>query len=288
MPRIRTGKKGDAVRNTVAHQEARVGGRQGFRIPPEPVSPPSRMQPEPLSPPPLPPKMPFKEMKRILTENKRGWVEAGLVPLPADEEGDFPPPFPGFKEIKDLPSDDYDPVIKKWNMYMNVCPDVHVMLLRYPEKMPGQLYSTRTGQKPLEMRIKPNFGLVEIDVPINPHDPSFDKVRGIIYGEAMRKSKILKEKGGSYGVAGGFGLGGSTRTRTAARSGQTTEEDDPTVEALLADYDNAVKNGHVMDKMTLGGHINLWSEANPNLFVATFKGRELYQSRCGCGCIICG
>lgn len=85
-------------------------------------------------------------MKRILQQNKRGWVEAALVPLPAGEDDDLSP-HPGFTQIRELPSEDYDPVIKKWNMYMNVRPDKHVMLLRYPERMPGQLYLARNGQK---------------------------------------------------------------------------------------------------------------------------------------------
>lgn len=166
----------------------------------------------------------------------------------------------------------YGPVVKSWKIFMNATPDKHVMVLRYPERMPGNLYTTRNGQKPLEMRIKTNFNLVEIDIPLDPHNDSYDKIRGIIYGEAMRKSSILKEKGGSFGVAGGFALGGVTQKRGNARTGQTAEGQEPTVEELLANYDSAVENGHVMNKITVGGHIIPRDENSPNYFVGAFRG----------------
>lgn len=267
-------KKGPAQSETIVDRKAREAQKKA----PESLSLPFRFMPPPsgdsetVPNPPLPPKMPYEETKRVLKEkvNKRRWVEAALVPLPADEENDSLSPHPGFKHIRELPSTEYDPVIRKWNMYMNVRPNQHVMLLRYPERMPGQLYKARNGQKPLEMRIKTKSRLVEIDIPLDPHHPSYDKVRGIIYGEALRKSERLKEKGGAYGLAGGFGLGGPTQTRAAARAAQSAADTDPTVEALLEDYDNAVKNGHVMNKMTLGGHIIHWQEPMPNLFAVAF------------------
>lgn len=177
----------------------------------------------------------------------------------------------GFQAIEESPSNIYDPVIRQWNMYMNVNPDVHVMLLRYPERLPGQLYNAKSKQKPLEMRIKPNFMLVEVDIPIDPYDASYDQVRGIIYGEALRKSEVLKEKGGSYGVAGGFGLGGSSKNRALASFSRGFGDDNLDIDSVLADYDNAVKDGLVMNKITLGGHINPWTENNPNFFVGAFR-----------------
>lgn len=281
-------KKGPAQVEVIAHRKAREARRkapESGSLPSRFISPPSgSSQTVPKSP--LPPKMTYEETKRILKDkaSKRGMVGTALVPLAADEEDDSYSPHPGFKHIRELPSDDYDPVVRQWNMYMNVRPNQHVMLLRYPEKMPGQLYKARNGQKPLEMRIKTMSRLVEIDVPLDPHHTSYDKVRGIIYGEALRKSRILKEKGGAYGLAGGFGLGGPTQTRAAARAAQSAVDTDPPVEALLIDYDNAVKNGHVMNKMTLGGHIIQWQEGYANLFAGAFTGGEfsLYDIVCGC------
>ena len=280
------------------NRRARQAGRLGIRDTKEVTLPirSTALKSEPLSPPPLPPKMPYAEMKRILSERKRLWVEAGLVPLPAEEEGsEFAPPkttsLADYQQIQQMPAGMYDPVIKQWKMYMNANPNTHVMLLLYPDKWPGELYNVKTAQKPIEMRIKTNFNLVEVDIPIDPFGKSFDKIRGIIYGEALRKSQVLKEKGGSYGVAGGFGIDnsneggskkgskkrGSKKRGAAASASRPASEVGPTVEALLADYDNAVKGGHVMDKITLGGKISPWSEDSPNWFVGYFEKCKRYR-----------
>ena len=195
--------------------------------------------------------------------------------------------LPGsFKRINKTPETS-DPTVREWNMYMNVSPDTHVILLRYPEKS-GERIGEKGGEKgvdntpymqqnkPIEFRIKPIFGLVEVDVPLMPHADVFDKLKGIMYGEAMRKSKIMKERGGSYGIAGGFGLGGSY-AKAHVRSGRDliNDEVDPSVGELLDDYDKAIDNGHTLTKITLGGHINIWNQTSPNLFAGHFQDGTL-------------
>ena len=295
-------KKGAVDSDIKANRLARELGRLGLRDTSRFPLSPSKSSPELFAPPPLPPQIPYKQMKRLMLDGKRMWVEAGLIPLPDEEAGsEFAPPkatsLSDYKRIKVPPAEQYDPVVRQWNMYMNTNPDTHVMVLRYPEKFPQQLYNIKTGQKPIEMRIKPNFGLVEVDIPLDPYAPSFDKVRGIIYGEALRKSKVLKERGGAYGAAGGFGVvdadegkskkggkkkRGSKQTEAAASASRSTEEVGPTVEELLADYDNAIKNGHVMNKMTLGGKIIPWAPENPNFFVGYFEKCKSSKLLC-CG-----
>ena len=180
--------------------------------------------------------------------------------------------FPGvFKRIDQVP-ETMDPVVREWNMYMNVSPDIHVIVLRYPEKLVNTPYTDLLRTKPIEFRIKPLYGLIEVDVPVNPHADTFDQMKGLLYGEAMRKSKILKERGGSYGIAGGFGLGGSyAKNRAGASGGKTTSGVEPTFKELLDDWEQAVNDGHVLTKITLGGHINVWNETSPNLYVGHFQ-----------------
>lgn len=180
--------------------------------------------------------------------------------------------FPGvFKRIDQIP-ETMDPVVREWNMYMNVSPDIHVLVLRYPEKLVNTPYTDLLKTKPIEFRIKPLYGLIEVDVPVNPHADTFDKMKGLLYGEAMRKSKILKERGGSYGIAGGFGLGGSyAKNRAGASGGKTTSGVEPTFKELLDDWEQAVNDGYVLTKITLGGHINVWNETSPNLYVGHFQ-----------------
>ena len=180
-----------------------------------------------------------------------------------------------------------DPTVREWNMYMNVSPDTHVILLRYPDKG-GDRSEEKGGEKgvdntpymqhnkPIEFRIKPIFGLIEVDVPLMPHAGVFDKLKGIMYGEAMRKSRIVRERGGSYGIAGGFGLGGSfAKARTELGRGLANDEMDPNVGELLDDYDKAIEDGHVLTKITLGGHINIRNETSPNLYVGHFQDGTL-------------
>ncbi|KAL8787287.1 MAG: hypothetical protein Q9195_007846 [Heterodermia aff. obscurata] len=206
--------------------------------------------------------------------------------------------LPGsFKRINKLPETN-DPTVREWNMYMNVSPDTHVILLRYPDKS-----GDRTGQKgvekgvdntpyiqqnkPLEFRIKPLSGLIEVDVPLMPHAGVFDKLKGIMYGEAIRRSKIMKERGGSYGIAGGFGLGGSfARAHTGSGRDPVNEEVDPSVGELLNDYDKAMENGHVLTKITLGGHINIWNETSPNLYVGHFQDANVFFTKVDALCVL--
>ena len=200
-----------------------------------------------------------------------------------DSEQRSGPSLPGsFKRINKTPETN-DPTVSEWNMYMNVSPDIHVILLRYPEKGGereggGGVDNTPYIQqnKPIEFRIKPISGLIEVDVPLMPHANVFDKLKGIIYGEAMRKSKIMKERGGSYGIAGGFGLGGSfAKARAGAGRDLVDDEVDPSVGELLDDYDEAIGSGRVLTTMTLGGHINIRNETSPNLYVGHFQDGTL-------------
>ena len=168
--------------------------------------------------------------------------------------------------------DSIDPVVREWNMYMNSSPESHLILLRYPEARTNMPYCAANRNKPTELRIKPISGLIEVDVPIDPLADTFDKVKGIMYGEALRKSRIMKERGGSYGIAGGFGLGGSSmKSRPGPAAINGTEVRDPTIEELLDDFDKAIRGGHVMSKITLGGHINIRNDTSPNLYVGHFK-----------------
>ena len=191
--------------------------------------------------------------------------------------------LPGsFKRINKTPETN-DPTVREWNMYMNVSPDTHVILLRYPEKS-GKRIGEKGGtkgvdntpymqqNKPIEFRIKPIFGLIEVDVPLMPHADVFNKLKGIMYGEAMRKSRIMGERGGSYGIAGGFGLGGSfAKAPTGPGRDLVNDDVDPSVGELLDDYNKAIENGHTLTKITLGGHINIRNETSPNLYIGHFQ-----------------
>ena len=163
-------------------------------------------------------------------------------------------------------------VIAEYDIYFN-SPGKRLMLLQYPNRDPGQPYSDKTCSKPLALRVKPKCGLVEVDVPIATHS-FFDKKKGITYGEAIRKSRVLQE-GGSYGLPGGLkaGMGGGMRIRPPNLD-QPSSIEERSQEALLDDFEDANNKGHVMNKLTLGGQIVPWKDGDPIYMVGVFRGSE--------------
>lgn len=174
------------------------------------------------------------------------------------------------------PTDDgWGQVVAEYDMYLNK-PGKRLMLLQYPNRDPGQSYSDKTGQKPLELRIKPKCGLVEVDIPLSTR-ANFDKQKGIHYGEAMRKSRTLQE-GGSYGLSGGLRagmgpMGGPRRSRSRIDE-QASGVDDQSPEDLLESFEDANQKGHVMNKIVLGGRIVPWKDGDPIYMVGVFRGSE--------------
>ena len=231
---------------TKAEHAAREAVRQDHE-PPEPQSPPdSRSPPGSVEDADSGARMPHAEWLRLTVEQRRERAEAQLIPSPKDHD---------------------DGVVAEYNMYINA-PTKKILIIQYPNRDPGQPYSDKTGQKPLELRIKPKCGLVEVDIPMDIHS-NFDKEKGIIYGEAMRKSRVLQE-GGSYGMAGGLGIGAKPRPASSGDQASTAEE--PDHESLLVNFDDANDKGHVMNKITLGGTIVPFKPGNdPNYYIGVFK-----------------
>ena len=161
-------------------------------------------------------------------------------------------------------------VVAEYNMYINN-PGKRLMLLQYPNRDPGQSYSDKTGQKPLELRIKPKSGLVEVDIPMMIH-ANFDKNKSLRFGEAMRKSRTLQD-GGSYGLYGGLksGMGGPLRARSRSNE---QELDEPSHDISLRDFDDANQKGYALNKLVLGGHIAPWKEGDPIYMIGVFKGSK--------------
>lgn len=175
------------------------------------------------------------------------------------------------KRSTTLNDDGLGKLVGEYDMYMNQ-PEKRLMLLQYPNRDIGQPYSDRIGLKPLELRIKPKCGLVEVDIPMVLHS-NFDRNKGIQYGQAMRNSRILQE-GGSYGLGGGLraGLIAARLRLTNQEHNMTSEE--PSHETLLENFEDANNKGHVMNKLTLGGRIVPWEDGNPIYFLGVFKGSE--------------
>lgn len=160
-------------------------------------------------------------------------------------------------------------VVTKYRLFINKPTGKRVMLLQYPNREFGQEYRAASGNKPLEIRIKPKCGLVEVDIPVDTHI-NYDKEKGLEYGEAMRKSRLLQE-GGSYSLGGGLGIGPKATSRGDRR---VPPPEGPSHEKLLENFDDANNKGHVMNKITLGGQIYPFKNGDPIYMAATFKEGE--------------
>lgn len=157
-------------------------------------------------------------------------------------------------------------VVANYRLFINKPTGKRAMLIQYPNREVGQEYCAVSGNKPLEIRIKPKCGLVEVDIPVDIHI-NYDKEKGVEYGEALRKSRLLQE-GGSYSLGGGLGIGPKP---TSKGDRQAPPPDGPSHEKLLENFDDANNKGHVMNKMTLGGQIHPFRSGDPIYMAATFK-----------------
>ena len=165
-------------------------------------------------------------------------------------------------------ADEMGQIVEQYRLLLNPQPRKHLLLFKYPNRDPGQLYSDEYGNRPAELRIKPKSGLVEVDIPMIVSE-NFDKEKGLKYGAALRKKNLtVKGKGESfYGLSGGLDVVGS-----AKREEELDIPDAPSREKLLDNFDDANNKGHVMNKITLGGRIIPFKDGDPIYMIATFQG----------------
>lgn len=119
---------------------------------------------------------------------------------------------------------DRGPIRNEFDVMLNTT-EYMVLLLRFPNRDRNQPYNEASGMKPLEIRFKPKCGLLQIDVPLDV-DRNYNREKGVEYGEAMKNSKLL-QKGGDYGLAGGFTgrLGGTSRAVKIDENDETVAHD---------------------------------------------------------------
>lgn len=160
-----------------------------------------------------------------------------------------------------------DKVKIEYDVFLNRS-EKHVMVLQFPTRNRDQPYNARSGQRPTELRIKPKSGLVELDIPMT-IDKHFDPEKGIRFGQAINKSKLLQQ-GGSYGLAGG--LGSSVHSRSARYDVRASAG--PAEEVLIENFEDSNNKGYVMNKITLGGRITKPENGKSVNYIGIFKGSE--------------
>lgn len=158
---------------------------------------------------------------------------------------------------------DPDPIIASYDIYLTDS-DISRYVLQYLDRPTNQAYSDRHGQKPTSLRLKPQTGLVEVDVPISTR-VNYDVGKGLRYGDAMKKSRSARE-GGAYGMAGGFSSGGGGSVKAKVEDGVGIVGD---VEmGGTEDRDSA----SLLRMQTLGGRVKTPEGGDPVYMLAAFRG----------------
>lgn len=187
----------------------------------------------------------------------------------------------------------YGKVLRQYRVYWKTPQTaIRPVLLQFPSRDPSQPYSRATNQKPLELRIKPRSGIVEIDIPLS-LDQGYDKDKGLLYGTALRKSKVL-QAGGDYGLAGGFGISKSGpnakkedeevndgenedfaegyHENDEDEEGSVDDEYDEDHEYYYENFEEARERGFVMDRLTLAGQFHVQQDGDPVMAFGTIRG----------------
>ena len=109
-------------------------------------------------------------------------------------------------------ADEDDPIVASYDVCFNSSDAADaregpkLYLLQYPAHRPHtKPYNAARSQAPTSLRLKPEAGFLEVEIPILTHE-NYNDLNGERFGKAMADSRTL-QAGGSYGLAGGFGAG---------------------------------------------------------------------------------
>jgi hypothetical protein len=184
--------------------------------------------------------------------------------------------------IVTIATEEDDPVVASYSVYI-VPPSQtssttqsgsasKLLLLQYPAHRPSSKpYNTRKLQKPTSLRIKPNTGLLEVDVPIDTSD-NYNREKGSEYGKALKRSRV-GQQGGTHGLAGGFNTGAVGRRfqydGVHLRDIPAHPGSDPNLSSEPED---------IVTTQTLGGKIVKASSGDPVYMLGSFRGSQLHLS----------
>lgn len=166
--------------------------------------------------------------------------------------------------------DERDPIKASYDIYIKPCISEgrQIYVLQFPNRDANQRYSRDNESHPLKMRIKPEVGMVELDVPMDAWN-NYDRGKGLKWGDAVKRSNVL-QGGGSHGLPGGFGIGGGGSGRGRSKATKP-EDEDMMQQRILADYASAVQRNHVLTKQTLGGQAVPIESTTPQYMIGTFR-----------------
>lgn len=202
-----------------------------------------------------------EDTKRGTHAGIKGSTNEPLIKVEDEQEEDH----------EDNDSED-DPIVAEYDVFIKprLTDGREVMVLQFPNRAENQPYAAENHCAPMELRIKPNSGMVELDVPID-ISRNYDRDKGVKWGTAMKTSEQVKGLG--YGMAAGFGIG-ATGPRAAAGRGRGRGSDQQEVEPLGriqdVEFERARHTGNVLKTQTLGGQIDKIESWSPQYMLGTF------------------
>lgn len=159
--------------------------------------------------------------------------------------------------------DEDDPIVTSYPVFLTVpLPSTRrVLVLEHTSQKPEHL-DTRPFT-PLEVRLKPRSGMVEVDNPMETLS-AYDREKGLNWGLKLSASTAAKS-GGSHGLPGGFGVGAPPPRPKRRPEGELDED-------LSMDWNTAVARDKVLRLQTLGGQIPTKKEAE--YMIGVFQDSE--------------
>lgn len=168
-----------------------------------------------------------------------------------------------------------DPVTAEYDVYLTPSQVEQIYLLQYHNRPREQPYNQRHGSRPVDLRMKPLSGHLELDVNLNTN-LNFNKYQALKWGDALETAKVVQNPGATFGPAAGFA---ATRARGAAARGLVLKD---RADREL-DIENEMADGStdkVMHVQTLGGQIVKHGDAEeagkPLYFIGAFHENQLH------------
>lgn len=170
-------------------------------------------------------------------------------------------------------ADDDDPVVASYRVFVKpqLKGNRELVILQFPTKT-AMDPSTIKPPKIQEMRVKPQSGLYEVDAPINTQN-SYDSNKGLAWGQALAKS-MEDKKGGSLGLAGGFGINAPPPSQAARSRGRNAGNGNDEEQLSWAE---AARLDKVLRTQTYSGTRSAEAKYTRNM-VGVFKGSESFLS----------
>ncbi|PKS09303.1 hypothetical protein jhhlp_003917 [Lomentospora prolificans] len=160
--------------------------------------------------------------------------------------------------------DEDDPVVATFNVFLNPpLPENQKLIALHQSVRYDEGGSPAFPRPPSEVRIKPDSGIIEVDVPLDMLD-NYDREKGMQYGRALRETMEAKG-GGSHGLAGGFGVGAPAAP--LGRKGDRERE-------RRTEWVDEVRADRVLRSQTLGGIIP--KKEPVNYMIGVFQGGDLH------------